>query len=57
MITIKITSMCMTSMEEELTTHSSTLAWKISWKEEPEEWQPMVLQITGHARVTSHTHI
>ena len=31
-------------MEEELTTHSSILAWKIPWSEEPGELQSMALQ-------------
>jgi len=48
MITIKITSMYMTSMEEELIIHSSTLTWRIPGTEEPDERQSMVLQITGH---------
>ena len=28
-------------LEKEMTTHSSTLAWKISWTEEPGRLQPM----------------
>ena len=33
-------------LEKEMTTHSSTLAWKIPWTEEP-----VRLQITGLQRV------
>jgi len=29
------------SLEKEMATHSSTLAWKISWMEEPGRLQPM----------------
>ena len=32
-------------MEKEMATHSSTLAWKIPWTEEPGKLQSMVLQI------------
>ena len=31
-------------MEKEMATHSSTLAWKIPWTEEPDKLQSMVLQ-------------
>ena len=31
-------------LEEEMATHSSILAWKISWKEEPGGLQSMWLQ-------------
>ena len=30
--------------EEEMATHSSVLAWRIPWTEEPGELQPMGLQ-------------
>ena len=33
--------------------HSSTLAWKIPWTEEPGRLQPMGLQAVGHDRATS----
>ena len=33
--------------------HSSTLAWKIPWTEEPERLQSMGLLRVGHYRVTS----
>ena len=36
------------SLEKELTTHSSTLAWKIPWMEEPGRLQSMGLQRVGH---------
>ena len=34
-------------------THSSTLAWKIPWTEEPGRLQSMGSQRVGHDRVTS----
>ena len=44
-------------LEEEMTTHSSILTWKIPWREKP-DW----LQFTGSQRVwqdwaTTHKHI
>ena len=35
-------------LEEEMATHSSILAWKIPWTEEPAELQSMGLQRVGH---------
>ena len=35
-------------LEKELATHSSILAWKIPWMEEPGELQSMGLQRVGH---------
>ena len=35
-------------LEEELATHSSILAWKIPWTEEPGGIQSMGLQRVGH---------
>ena len=35
-------------MEKEIATHSSTLAWKIPWTEEPVRLQSMGLQRVGH---------
>ena len=35
-------------LEKEMATHSSTLAWKIPWTEEPGGLQSMGLQRTGH---------
>ena len=34
--------------EEAMATHSSTLAWKIPWKEEPGRLQSMGSQRVGH---------
>ena len=34
--------------EKEMATHSSTLAWKIPWSEEPGRLQSMGLQRVGH---------
>ena len=36
------------SLEEEMRTHSSTLAWKIPWTEEPSGLQSMGSQRVGH---------
>ena len=35
-------------LEEEMTTHSSTLAWKIPWTEEPGRLQSMGSKRVGH---------
>ena len=35
-------------LEKEMATHSSTLAWKIPWKEEPGRLQSMGSQRVGH---------
>ena len=35
-------------LEKEMATHSSTLAWKIPWAEEPGGLQSMGLQRVGH---------
>ena len=35
-------------LEKEMATHSSTLAWKIPWAEEPGRLQFMGLQRVGH---------
>ena len=35
-------------LEEEMATHSSILAWKIAWTEEPGELQSMGLQRAEH---------
>ena len=34
--------------EKEMATHSSTLAWKIPWTEEPDRLQSMGSQRVGH---------
>ena len=36
------------SLEKEVATHSSTLAWKILWTEEPSRLQSMGSQRVGH---------
>ena len=36
------------SLEKEMTIHSSTLAWKIPWTEEPGRLQSMWSQRVGH---------
>ena len=40
-------------LEKEVATHSSTLAWKILWTEEPGRLQSMGSQRVGHDWVTS----
>jgi len=35
-------------LEEEMTTHSSILAWRVPWMEEPDGLQFMGLQRAGH---------
>ena len=35
-------------LEKEIATHSSTLAWKIPWTEEPGRLQSMESQRVGH---------
>ena len=48
-------------LEKEMATHSSSLAQKISWTEEPGKLQSMGLQRVGHdsmhARAHTYTHI
>ena len=41
------------SLEKEMAIHSSTLAWKIPWMEEPDWLQSMGSQRVRHLRVTS----
>ena len=41
------------SLEKEMATHSSTLAWKIPWTEEPCRLQSMGSQRVGHDSATS----
>ena len=39
-------------LEKRMATHSSILAWRIPWTEEPGELQSMGWQRIGHSRVT-----
>ena len=39
---------CEDPLEKEMATHSSTLAWKILWMEEPGRLQSMGSQRVGH---------
>ena len=41
------------NLEKAMAPHSSTLAWKIPWTEEPGGLQPMGLLTVGHNRATS----
>ena len=43
-------------LEEEMATHSSILAWKIPWTEEPGRLQSMASQRVRHDRATEYTH-
>ena len=43
-------------LEKEMATHSSTLAWKIPWMEEPGRLQSIGLQRVGHDWATSLVH-
>ena len=42
-------------LEEVMATHSSILAWRIPWTEEPGRLQSMGSQRVGHNRVTKHS--
>ena len=44
-------------LKKEMATHSSTLAWRIPWMEEPGGLQCMGLQRLGHDRATSVTQL
>ena len=44
------------SLKEEMTTHSSIVAWKIPWTEEPGRLQSMGLQKVGHNWAYTHAH-
>ena len=44
------------SLEEKMAIHSSTLAWRIPWTEEPGGLQPMGSQRVGHDLVTGHEY-
>ena len=41
-------------LEKEMAIHSTTLAWKIPWTEEPDRLQSMGLQRVGHDWATSY---
>ena len=43
-------------LEKEMVTHSSILAWRIPWMEEPGELQSSGSQRIRHDRATSLTH-
>ena len=43
-------------LEKEMATHSSILAWRIPWTEEPGGLQRMRSQRVGHDWATSHIH-
>ena len=41
-------------LEEEVATHSSILAWRIPWTEEPGGLQSIALKKVGHNLATEH---
>ena len=43
-------------LEKEMATHSSILAWEISWTEEPGALQSMASQRVRHDLLTKHAH-
>ena len=43
-------------LEKRMATHSSILAWRILWTEEPGGLQFMASQRVGHDRVTNTSH-
>ena len=45
------------SLEEEMATHSSILAWEIPWTEEPGRLPSMGLERVRHDLVTQQQHI
>ena len=46
------------SLEKEMATYSSILAWEIPWADEPDWLQSMGLQRVGHDLATKHiTHV
>ena len=44
-------------LQEEMATHSSVLAWKILWTEEPGRLQSIGLQPVGHSWVTNTKYL
>ena len=46
---------CEDPLEKEIATHSSILAWRIPWTEEPGGLQTMRSQRVGHDLATEHT--
>ena len=46
--TTVLTSGSEAALEKEMATHSSILAWRIPWTEEPGRLQSMELQRVGH---------
>ena len=42
-------------LEKEMATHSSILAWKIPWTEEPGGLQPLGSRRVRHNSVSTHT--
>ena len=44
-------------LEKRMATHSSILAWRIPWIEEPGGLQSMGLQRVGHDLVTKHVNV
>ena len=48
LLILSLTESSLLSLEKEMATHSSTLAWKFPWAEEPCRLQSMGSQRVGH---------
>ena len=46
---------CYSPLEKEMATHSSILAWKISWTQKPGELKTMGSQTVGHPKESDRT--
>ena len=44
------------TLEKEIATHSSILAWEIPWTDEPSRLQSMGLQRVGHDKAPTQAH-
>ena len=54
----QVQSLCQEDpLEKEMSTHSSILAWDISWIEEPSRLQSMLLQRVIHNLATTHARM
>ena len=54
---IKLVGMCLCILEKAMAPHSSTLAWKIPWMEEPGRLQPMgSLRVMSDLTFAFHSH-
>ena len=44
-------------LEKEMATHSSSLAWRISWTEEPGSYSPWSCKESDTTKQLTHTHM